>query len=109
MICGITRRSPRLGGKAKRVSFNQLPGGVVLDPAAAALLEAMRTPPTLRDLGPEDGRLALREVQQSDVGRPGTVARFHVAAVGPSGLTGVWIVRPTDVEGPLPVVFYVHG
>ncbi|WP_246240335.1 alpha/beta hydrolase [Mycolicibacterium madagascariense] len=89
--------------------MERLPGGVVLDPATAELLEAMRTPPTLRDLGPDVGRVALREVQQSLIERPGTVARFHTAEVGPSGLTGFWIVRPADLEGPLPVVFYVHG
>ncbi|MHA3020904.1 alpha/beta hydrolase [Mycobacterium sp. BMJ-28] len=69
----------------------------------------MRTPPTLRDLGPGDGRLALREAQQSAIERPGTVAHFHTAEVGPSGLTGFWIVRPADVGGPLPAVFYAHG
>jgi acetyl esterase/lipase len=91
------------------VSSDRLPDGVVLDPATADLLEAMRTPPTLRDMGPDDGRMALREVQQAAIEGPGTVARFHTAEAGPSGLTGFWIVRPVDVEGPLPVVFYVHG
>lgn len=112
IICEITRRpAPRLGGRVRRVSSDRLPGpgGVVLDPATADLLEAMRTPPSLRDLGPDVGRVALREVQQSTIERPGTVARFHTAEVGPSGLTGFWIVRPTAVEGPLPVVIYAHG
>ena len=81
----------------------------MLDPATAGLLHAMRTPPTLRDLGPADGRVALREAQQSSIEQPGTTARFHTAEVGPSGLTGFWIVRPSGVQGPLPVVFYLHG
>lgn len=91
------------------MSSHQHSGGVVLDPATARLLAAMRTPPTMRDLGPEDGRVALREAQQSGLDPVGTVARFHTAQVGPSGLTGFWIVRPQGVHGRLPAVFYLHG
>ncbi|MBO0680368.1 alpha/beta hydrolase [Mycolicibacterium sp. S2-37] len=69
----------------------------------------MATPPTLRELGPQDGRTALREAQQSTSEHHGTEARFHTAEVGPAGLTGFWVVRPTTAEGSLPVVFYVHG
>ncbi|BBY67218.1 esterase [Mycolicibacterium helvum] len=82
---------------------------MVLDAATAALLKAMRTPPTLRELGPQDGRMALQEAQQSTIESPGVVARFHTAAVGPSGLTGFWVVRPREVREPLPAVFYLHG
>jgi acetyl esterase len=84
-------------------------GGVVLDPAIAGLIDAMATPPTLRQLGPQDGRVALREAQQSASERRDTVARFHTAEVGPVGLTGFWVVRPRAVHGPLPAVFYLHG
>lgn len=71
---------------------------VVLDPATARLVAAMAIPPTLGQLGPQDGRLALREAQQTGIGQPGTVARFHTAAVGPSELVGFWMVRPCDME-----------
>ena len=81
----------------------------MLDPVTAGLLAAMQTPPTLRDMGPEVGRVALREAQQSSFERSGTVAHFHTAQVGPSGLSGFWIVRPARASGPLPAVFYVHG
>lgn len=91
------------------MSSDRLPGGVVLDPAAADLIRAMRTPPTLRDMGPHLGRRALREVQRLDIERPGTSAQFHTAEVGPSGLVGFWIVRPIGVPGPLPAVLYLHG
>jgi acetyl esterase len=84
-------------------------GGVVLDPAIARLVDAMTPPPTLRQLGPEDGRVALREAQQTAAEHPGTVARFHTAPVGPAGLTGFWVVRPSGIEEPLPAVFYLHG
>lgn len=84
-------------------------GGVVLDPTITRLLDAMSTPPTLRHLGPDDGRTALRESQQSTSDHPGTVAEFHTVEVGPSGLTGFWVVRPHGVTGLLPAVFYLHG
>jgi len=91
------------------VSSDRLPGGVVLDPAAADLIEAMHTPPTLRDMGPHDGRLALREAQRASIDWPGTAAQFHTAEVGPSGLVGFWIVRPIGMQVPLPAVLYLHG
>ena len=84
-------------------------GAVVLDPAIIELIDAMSTPPTLRQLGPQDGRTALREAQQTPREHPGTTARFHTAEVGPAGLTGLWVIRPRHAEGPLPTVFYLHG
>lgn len=91
------------------MSPDRRPGGVVLDPASARLIDALRTPPTMRDLGPEDGRQALREVQQSTIHQSGILASFHTAAVGPSGLTGFWIVRPEGASEPLPAILYLHG
>lgn len=83
--------------------------GLVLDPAITDLIDAMSTPPTLRQLGPQDGRAALREAQASSCQGPDTVAEFHTAPVGPAGLTGYWVVRPHGLDGPLPAVFYLHG
>lgn len=82
---------------------------VVLDPTIARLVAAMAIPPTLGQLGPQDGRLALREAQRSTIEQPGTVARFHTAPVGPSDLVGFWVVRPLGTSGPLPAVVYIHG
>jgi len=82
---------------------------VVLDPTIARLVAAMATPPTLGQLGPVDGRMALREAQQTVIEQPGTTARFHTAPVGPSGLVGFWLVRPERAHGPLPTVLYVPG
>ncbi|ORA37242.1 alpha/beta hydrolase [Mycobacterium aquaticum] len=82
---------------------------VVLDPTIARLVAAMAIPPTLGQLGPQDGRLALREAQRSTVEQPGTAARFHTAPVGPSDLVGFWVVRPLGTSGPLPGVLYIHG
>lgn len=91
------------------MSAHRPSGGVVLDPTIARLLDAMSTPPTLRQLGPEDGRTALREAQQSTSDHAGTVARFHTAQIGPADLTGFWVIRPRAATGPLPAVFYLHG
>lgn len=82
---------------------------VVLDPTVARLVAAMAVPPTLGQLGPQDGRLALREAQRSSIVQPGTLARFHTAPVGPAGLVGFWVVRPTGPTAPLPAVLFVHG
>lgn len=82
---------------------------VVLDPAITRLLDAMAMPPTLRQLGPDDGRTALREAQQATSEHDGVDARFHTAEVGPAGLTGLWVVRPRDASGALAAVFYLHG
>ena len=43
---------------------DETPHEVVLDPAITKLLAAMSTPPTLQQLGPHDGRAALREAQR---------------------------------------------
>ncbi|MEE6166769.1 MULTISPECIES: alpha/beta hydrolase [unclassified Mycolicibacterium] len=82
---------------------------IVLDPTVARLVAAMAVPPSLGQLGPQDGRLALREAQRSSISQPGTEVRFHTAQVGPAGLVGFWLVRPTGAVGPLPAVLYVHG
>lgn len=69
----------------------------------------MAAPPSLRQLGAQDGRTALRESQYRDNDADHTTAQFLTAPVGPSGLVGFWIVRPRDADGPLPAVLYLHG
>ncbi|WP_026413044.1 alpha/beta hydrolase [Actinomadura oligospora] len=82
---------------------------VVLDPLVQRLVDAAAAPPYLHQLGPQDGRQALAEAQGHHTLPPGVRAEFKVAPVGPSGLTGFWIVRPERASGPLPTVLYVHG
>jgi acetyl esterase len=81
----------------------------VLDPVVERLVRAAAAPPQLQELGPEDGRLALQELQGYSTDDEKVPARFSVAPVGPSGLVGFFDVRPADLAGPLPVVLYVHG
>ncbi|GGT77491.1 alpha/beta hydrolase [Streptomyces atratus] len=85
------------------------PSSVVLDPLVQRLVDASSAPPFLHELGPVDGRQALRESQIHRVEDFEVDATFQVAPVGPSGLVGFWIFRPARVRGPLPAMLYVHG
>ncbi|SHH41842.1 alpha/beta hydrolase [Streptomyces sp. 3214.6] len=82
---------------------------VVLDPLAQRLVDACAAPPYLHQLGPADGRQALLEIQGHTFDGFGLDAEFRVAPVGPRGLVGFWLFRPTRPTGPLPVVVYLHG
>jgi acetyl esterase/lipase len=81
----------------------------VLDPACARLVHALQGPPQLHQLGTQDGREALRELQDDVVAGSGVEVELHSAAAGPGGLVGFLLVRPTGVAGPLPVVLHLHG
>jgi acetyl esterase/lipase len=74
----------------------------VLEPAARAFAEATAAPPFLFDLGPEQGRRTVDEVQSPEVAVPGTIKETLPEA-------GVTIFRPEQVAGPLPVILYLHG
>lgn len=82
---------------------------VVLDPLVQRLVDASAAPPYLHQLGPVDGRQALLEMQGHTLEDFAVDAEFSVAPVGPSGLVGFWLFRPTRPTGPLPVVMYLHG
>ncbi|MET8830458.1 alpha/beta hydrolase [Streptomyces sp. NPDC004610] len=99
------------------VSFeaSRRPGGgpdrsaVVLDPLVRRLVDASAAPPYLHQLGPVDARQALVEIQGGTRGDFGVESVFRVAPVGPSGLVGFWVFRPSRPPGPLPMVMYLHG
>ncbi|MFF0479215.1 alpha/beta hydrolase [Streptomyces sp. NPDC004284] len=73
------------------------------------LLDASAAPPFLHELEPETARQALREAQGDRIDDFDVDATFHAAPVGPTGLVGFWIFRPTGVTDPPPTVLYVHG
>jgi acetyl esterase len=77
----------------------------VLEPAAQAFAEATANPPYLFDLGPTDGRKVVDDVQSPETAVPGTEKETLTIPAGVS----VSIFRPTGVDGPLPVVFFIHG
>ncbi|MGA5506984.1 alpha/beta hydrolase [Streptomyces umbrinus] len=74
----------------------------VLEPAAQAFADATAAPPFLFDLGPEQGRRAVDEVQSPEVAVPGTTKETLPEAQ-------VTIFRPEQVAGLLPVILYLHG
>jgi acetyl esterase/lipase len=97
------------------MSTNRADGGdgsrrlPVLDPVTERMVAALTAPPHLHQLGPADGRTALREVQGEELEGPGVRVEFQTADTGPRGLVGYWTFRPSALSGPLPVVLYVHG
>lgn len=76
----------------------------VLEPAAAEFAAATAKPPFLFEIAPEEGRKAVDEVQSGDVARPEGDEEW----VSLDGFK-VRVVKPQGVEGPLPVVLYIHG
>ncbi|MFJ9675352.1 alpha/beta hydrolase [Streptomyces sp. NPDC101221] len=83
--------------------------GPVLEPAAAAFAEATANPPYLFDLGPEEGRKAVDDVQSGEIGKPEIAEEWVTVQGGPTGSVQARIVRPADADGPLPVIIYIHG
>ncbi|QHA02472.1 alpha/beta hydrolase fold domain-containing protein [Streptomyces broussonetiae] len=83
--------------------------GPVLEPAAAAFAEATANPPYLFDLGPVEGRKAVDEVQSGEIDKPEIHEEWVTVQGGPTGSVRARIVRPTDADGPLPVIVYLHG
>ncbi|WP_371604447.1 alpha/beta hydrolase [Streptomyces sp. NBC_01220] len=81
----------------------------VLEPAAAAFAEATSNPPYLFDLPPAEGRKAVDEVQSGEIDKPLIDEEWITVPGGPTGSARARIVRPAGVEGPLPVILYIHG
>lgn len=106
---------------------------VVLEPAAQEVVAMTSKPPFLFQLGPEQGRAKLDELQSTQVGRPDVDIEDLMVPGGPSGQVRVRIVRPKsaqrgaagmrervrefaeDLAGPkitrnrFPVILYLHG
>jgi acetyl esterase len=74
----------------------------VLEPAAQAFADATANPPYLFDLGPNQGRKTVDEVQSPEGQVPGTTK----GSLTEPALT---IFRPAGAEGRIPVILYIHG
>ncbi|MFJ8005850.1 alpha/beta hydrolase [Streptomyces fagopyri] len=81
----------------------------VLEPAAAAFVEATANPPYLFDLAPTDGRKAVDEVQSGEIDKPEVDEEWVTVPGGPTGEVRVRVVRPAGASGTLPVIVYIHG
>ncbi|MGI5211578.1 alpha/beta hydrolase [Plantactinospora sp. CA-290183] len=110
---------------------------VVLEPAARQVAQMTANPPFPFQLGPEQGRAKLAELQSGDIPRPEVDIEDISVSGGPSGQVPVRIVRPRETggdqdgmdgsglrdrlraaaqgmmrpkrTGTLPVVLYLHG
>src|SRR2546422_2209271 len=82
---------------------------IQLEPEAQAFAEAAAKPPLLFTLGPEQGRLALDEAQSGRVRKHPVDMEDLTITDGPSVQVALRILRPQDVQTPLPVIVYIHG
>lgn len=82
---------------------------VVLEPAAQEFAAVAAKPPYLFQLGPDQGREKLNEIQGDDVAKPDVDIQDMVVPGGPLGQVPIRIVRPKGAQGTLPVILYLHG
>ena len=80
-----------------------------LEPEAHAFVEAAARSPSLFTLGPEQGRLALDQVQSGPIRKPAVDMQDLTITDGPSAQVALRILRPQHVRAPLPVILYIHG
>ena len=82
---------------------------IQLEPEAQAFAEAMAKPPFLFTLGPQQGRIALDEVQSGLVRKLLVDIEDLTIDDGPSGLVPLHILRPLNAPAMLPIIVYIHG
>ena len=82
----------------------------VLEPEAKELCEATDPHPRIYEVPPEEGRKILLDLQSGEgVERPDVDEEWIEVDAGQWGTVRTRIIRPAGGEGPLPVVFYIHG
>ena len=82
---------------------------IQLEPEAQAFAEAGALSPLLFTLGPEQGRLALDEAQSGRVRKHPVDIEDLTITDGPSAQVALRIVRPQNMQTPLPAIVYIHG
>src|SRR5258708_12576083 len=82
---------------------------ILLEPEAHAFAEAAARSPLLFTLGPEQGRLALDQVQSGTIRKPAVDMQDLTITDGPSAQVALRILRPQNAQAPLPVIVYIHG
>ena len=82
---------------------------IQLEPEAHAFAEAALRSPLLFTLGPEQGRLALDQVQSGPIRKPVVDMEDLTITDGPSAQVALRILRPQNARTPLPVILYIHG
>lgn len=82
---------------------------VLLEKEAQDFVDLTANPPYLFDIGPEQGRALLDEVQSGAIDKPAADISDLAIAGGPTGDVQVRIVRPQTAARRLPVIVYLHG
>src|SRR2546425_5681246 len=82
---------------------------IQLEPEAHAFAEAAARSPLLFTLGPQQGRLALDQVQSGTIRKPAVDMEDLTIADGPSAEVSLRILWPQHAQTPLPVIVYIHG
>src|SRR6266571_2574880 len=82
---------------------------IQLEPEAHAFAEAAARSPLLFTLGPQQGRLALDQVQSGTIRKPAVDMEDLTITDGPSAQVALRILRPQNAQAPLPVIVYIHG
>ena len=67
------------------------------------------TPPFSFELGPDQGRRTIDELQSGPVNKPTVDIDDTTVPGGPSGQVSVRILRPQGARRPLAVILYLHG
>lgn len=81
-----------------------------LEPEAKELCDLTDPHPRIYEVPPEEGRKVLSDLQSGDgVDRPDVDEEWVEVDTGQWGTVRTRIIRPRGAEGPLPVVFYIHG
>jgi acetyl esterase len=82
---------------------------IQLEPEAQAFAEAAARSPLLFALDPEKGRLALDEAQSGPVSKHPVDIEDLTITDGASAQVALRIVRPQNMQTPLPAIVYIHG
>lgn len=83
---------------------------IILEREAQKFVEDNANPPYLSDLGPEQGRLTVDEVQSGEIEKPDVDIEDISITGGPSGQVSIRMLRPKNtIEKKLPVILYIHG
>ncbi|MEU1464166.1 alpha/beta hydrolase [Streptomyces sp. NPDC005727] len=81
-----------------------------LEPAAKELADATAAHPRIYEVPPAQGRDILAGLQTGEgVDKPAVDESWTDVDAGEWGTVRVRVVRPSGTEGPLPVIFYIHG
>src|ERR1700722_7308891 len=81
---------------------------VVLEPAAQEFAAATAKPPYLFDLGPQNGREVVDQVQSGEISKPDAVIE-ELSVPTPRGNEPTRITRPKGPSWVLPVLLYLLG